>query len=145
MKDIRLNKEYNLNINNCFDIKYGSVNRLNPSVIYITCKSWILPNKEMNYRKHIDDILNSFKQNLKRTIIQCDLFDNKFIYDDSINYTTMKVNKKNYFSFEFYIRRNECTDELSNLNEIMYNTFKNVINDLSNELSNDFILTKSKK
>ena len=57
----------------------------------------------------------------------------------------MKVNKKNYFSFEFYIRRNECTDELSNLNEIMYNTFKNVINDLSNELSNDFILTKSKK
>ena len=145
MKDIRLNKEYNLNINNCFDIKYGSVIRLNPSVIYITCKSWILPNKEMNYRKHIDDILNSFKQNLKRTIIQCDLFDNKFIYDDSINYTTMKVNKKNYFSFEFYIRRNECTDELSNLNEIMYNTFKNVINDLSNELSNDFILTKSKK
>ena len=145
MKDLRLNKEYELNIDNYFDVKYGSVNRLNPLVIYITCKSWILPNKEINYKKHIDVLLNEFKHKLKQIISKSDLFDNKFIYDDCINYTSMNMNKKNYFSFEFYIKRYDCNSNLYDLNEVIESLFKDTINDLSNKLNNDFILTKSKK
>lgn len=34
----RLNKEYSLEINEYIDVKYGSIDKLNPLVIYITCK-----------------------------------------------------------------------------------------------------------
>lgn len=145
MKDLRLNKEYDLNINNCFDIKYGSVNRLNPLVIYITCKSWILPNKDIDYKNNIDGIISTFKYNLKNSIIKSEMFDNKFIYDDCINYSTMKMNKKNYFSIEFYIRRHSSNDELSKLKDYLENTFKDAINNLYEDLNDNFILTKSKK
>lgn len=34
----RLNKEYSLDINEYIDVKYGSVDKLNPLVIYVSCK-----------------------------------------------------------------------------------------------------------
>ena len=34
----RLNKEYSLEINEYIDVKYGSIDKLNPVVIYVTCK-----------------------------------------------------------------------------------------------------------
>lgn len=34
----RLNKEYFLEINEYIDVKYGSIDKLNPLVIYVTCK-----------------------------------------------------------------------------------------------------------
>jgi hypothetical protein len=34
----RLNKEYSLEINEYIDVKYGSIDKLNPLVIYVTCK-----------------------------------------------------------------------------------------------------------
>lgn len=34
----RLNKEYSLDINEYIDVKYGSVDKLKPIVIYVTCK-----------------------------------------------------------------------------------------------------------
>lgn len=44
----RLNKEYSLDINEYIDVKYGSVDRNNPIVIYVTCKRMDLPRM---YRK----------------------------------------------------------------------------------------------
>lgn len=34
----RLNKEYSLELNEYIDVKYGSIDKLNPLVIYVTCK-----------------------------------------------------------------------------------------------------------
>ena len=116
MSEIRLNKEYNLNIDDFFNVKYGFVNRLNPLVFYITCKTWILPNSGFQYQKYIKDIINKFKRNLKNNILTSSYLDNKFIYDEYINYNTMKENKKNYFSFEIYLKRKE-NDDLNALNE----------------------------
>lgn len=39
----RLNKEYSLDINEYIDVKYGSIDKLNPLVIYVTCKRLGLP------------------------------------------------------------------------------------------------------
>jgi hypothetical protein len=146
MNKNRLNKEYELDINDFFDIRYGSVNRLNPMVIYVSCKSWIRPLKDINFKQPINMFMNSFKQKLKKKIINSTLFDNKLIYDDCINYNTMQLNKKNYFSFEFYIKRNECETELKYLNNDIESLIKELINELSIHLKNDnFILTKNKK
>ena len=145
MENIRLNKEYVLDIDNFFDIKYGSVNRLNPLVIYISCKTWICPNKEVNFKNIIGKALCEFKQKLKNIIISCDNYDNKFIYDDFINYNGMKINKKNYFSIEIYIRRNDCDEDLFSLKKDIEYNFKHLFNELSLSLNNDcFKLTKSK-
>ena len=38
----RLNKEYSLEINEYIDVKYGSIDKLNPLVIYVTCMSLCL-------------------------------------------------------------------------------------------------------
>jgi hypothetical protein len=57
----------------------------------------------------------------------------------------MKENKKNYFSFEIYLKRNE-NDDLNVLNENIENMLKIAINDLSFDLNNEIVsLTKSKK
>lgn len=145
MNNIRLNKEFNLDINEFFNVKYGFVNRLNPLVIYVTCKTWILPNGNFSYEKSISDVINKFKRKLKNKIINSSYLDNKFIYDEYINYSTMKSNKKNYFSFEIYLKRNE-NDDLSDLKNNIENMFKSILNELSFNLNNEmFSLTKSKK
>ena len=55
----RLNKEYSLDINEYIDVKYGSVDKLNPVVIYVSCKGWVCPECENDYDETINLIFRN--------------------------------------------------------------------------------------
>lgn len=142
----RLNKEYSLNINDNINVKYGSVDKLNPIVIYVTCKGWLFPMNDFDYNETINLIFNNFKKKLKKNVINSPYFDNNLICDFDLNTASMMKNKKNYTSFDFFIKqkRNKISS-LKEIKPIIEETFKGVINDLVNDLNyNTFNLTKTK-
>ena len=45
----RLNKEYILDFSNDIDVRFGSVNKDDPKVIYLSGKCWVSPKFEDDY------------------------------------------------------------------------------------------------
>lgn len=141
----RLNKEYDININNYVRMKYGSINRLNPIVVYINGKSWISPTFDGDYEELITKIFNSFKKELKSQVNSSPYFDNKIVCDFDLKTSSLKENKKNFLSFEFYIKQKTNIIQLKDMKLLIKNTFKGAIDKLvDNLINNSFIMTKDK-
>lgn len=141
----RLNKEYDININNYVRMKYGSINRLNPIVVYINGKSWVSPTFDGDYEELITKIFNSFKKELKSQVNSSPYFDNKIVCDFDLKTSSLKENKKNFLSFEFYIKQKTNIIQLKDMKLLIKNTFKGAIDKLvDNLINNSFIMTKDK-
>ena len=142
----RLNKEYKLDVCNHISLKYGTVNRNNPQVVYISGKCWVSPQREMNYTDVIDNIEKGMKRNIKSFLIDGINFDNRFILDFDINTDGLIPKEKKFLSFDFYLRQNEKNKkQLSELNDL----FKRKVSTIANNLvysfkENDFTINKKK-
>ena len=142
----RFNKEYKLDVCNHISLKYGTVNRNNPQVVYISGKCWVSPQREMNYADVIDNIEKGMKRNIKSFLIDGINFDNRFILDFDINTDGLVPREKKFLSFDFYLRQNEKNKkQLSELNDL----FKRKVSTIANNLvysfkENDFTINKKK-
>ena len=142
----RLNKEYKLDVCKHISLKYGTVNRNNPQVVYISGKCWVSPQREMNYADVIDNIEKGMKRNIKSFLIDGINFDNRFILDFDINTDGLVPREKKFLSFDFYLRQNEKNKkQLSELNDL----FKRKVSTIANNLvysfkENDFTINKKK-
>ena len=141
----RLSKEYCLNINDNIDVKYGSVDKTNPSVIYVNCKSWICPEEQIDYVSAMSEVFNSFKKKLKSVIVKSPYFENKFICDFDIKAASIREKKKKYISFEFLVKQKGIVYSLKEIRNTVEDTFKTIIDNLVIDLkSHTFIVTKGK-
>ena len=59
----RLNKEYKLDVCKHISLKYGTVNRNNPQVVYVSGKCWVSPLRNMNYADVISNIEKEMRRN----------------------------------------------------------------------------------
>ena len=103
----RLNKEYKLDSSSSVILKYGSVNKDDPQVIYISGKCWICPTVETDYDKVITDVETEMRKNIRNGIVDGVNFTNKFILDFDISTDGLYPNRKKFLSFDFYLRQNE--------------------------------------
>jgi hypothetical protein len=127
----RFNKEYKLDVCNHISLKFGSVNKDNPQVIYVSGKCWILPTKEMNYSLRIHSIEKEFKERIKMFFLDNENFDNKLILDFDINTDGLSPTRKKFLSFDFYLRQNERNKKsLSELKDIVSRKSSTVSNNL---------------
>lgn len=140
----RLNKEYSLNINDYIDVKYGSVNRENPIVVYVECKSWICPLYDGDYTSAIDSVVSNCKNMLRKELIRNSKFSNKFFFDFDVKTASLRENKKSFMSFEFLVRQNEKVHNLKDIRDDIEFMFKNVIDCLAVDL-NEHIFCLSKR
>ena len=142
----RLNKEYKLDVCNHISLKYGTVNRNNPQVVYISGKCWVSPQKEMDYSNVINDIEKSMRKNIKSFLIDGVNFDNKFILDFDINIDNLTPKTKKFLSFDFYLRQNEKNKkELVDLKELFDRKISTIANNLVYSFKeNDFTVDKKK-
>ena len=142
----RLNKEYKLDVCNHISLKYGTVNRNNPQVVYISGKCWVSPQRDMDYGNVIDNIEKTMRKNIKSFLIDGINFDNRFILDFDINIDGLVPREKKFLSFDFYLRQNEKNKkQLQDLNDL----FKRKISTIANNLvysfkENDFTINKKK-
>ena len=57
-------KEIKLNVSDKVTLKYGTMNRENPKVVYINGRTWITPMYEGNYDDAMSFILNKYKKDI---------------------------------------------------------------------------------
>lgn len=142
----RYNKEYKLDVCNHISLKYGTVNRMNPQVIYVSGKCWVTPKSIMNYNDVICNIEKGMKRNIKSFLIDGVNFDNRFILDFDINVDDITPNKKKFLSFDFYLRQNEKNKkELSQLKDLLNRKVSTIANNLVYMFKeNEFTIDKNK-
>jgi len=143
----RLNKEYKLDVCNHITLKYGTVNRNNPQVVYVSGKCWISPLRKMDYTSVFNDIEKNMRKNIKSFLIDGINFDDKYILDFDVNIDNLIPNEKKFLSFDFYLRQNEKNKkELSQLKDIFNRKISTIANNLVYMFQeNDFTINKTKR
>lgn len=127
----RLNKEYKLDSSSSVILKYGSVNKDNPQVIYISGKCWICPTVETDYDKVITDIESEMRKNIRKILVDGVNFDDKFILDFDISTDGLYPNRKKFLSFDFYLRQNERNKKsLVDLKEFLDSKVRYISNEM---------------
>ena len=144
---IRLNKEIKLNGCQNINLKFGTINKNNPQVIYVSGKMWIQPTYEGDFGKVINYTRSNFKKRLSKILKNNINFDNKHILDFDISFENMTPNKKKFCSIMVFIRqKSENILDLKAIKGIVSSDFNYLFNELENDLiENEFIVTKTKK
>ena len=142
----RLNKEYKLDVCNHIVVKYGSVNKDNPQVVYVSGRCWVSPQMEMDYGDVICHIEKEMRKNIKLFLMDGINFDKKFILDFDINTDNFGIGDKKFLSFDFYLRQNEANKKsLKDLKNILNGRISTVVNNLVYLFKeNDFTIEKRK-
>ena len=143
----RLKKEFKLDVCNHIIVKYGSMNKDNPQVIYVSGKCWVSPQSEMDYESIISDIEKQMRKNIKLFFMDGINFDKKFILDFDVNTDKISVGDKKFLSFDFFVKQNnETTKQLKELKTIITGKVSTIVNNLVYLLKeNNFIVAKTKR
>lgn len=142
----RLNKEYKLDVCKHISLKYGTVNKNNPQVVYVSGKCWVSPLKQMDYANVINGIEKDMRKNIKNFLIDGVNFDNKYILDFDISIDKLLPNEKKFLSFDFYLRQNEKNKkDIADLKDIFNSKISTIANNLVYMFKeNDFTIQKTK-
>jgi hypothetical protein len=141
----RTNKEIKLNINDSCNILYGTTNKFNPKVVYLSCNTWVNPNETKDFNDIFNKIFSNFKKELFNNISMSKIFDKNFITNFEITKSILKKNKKNFFNFEIYVKQKEHIHKLKEIEKDIIDLFNPLINNLIKNFENhSFILTKGK-
>ena len=143
----RLNKEYKLDVCSHIKLKYGTVNRNNPQVIYVSGKCWVSPLRKMDYTSVFNEAEKNMRKNIKTFLIDGVNFEDKYILDFDINIDNISPNEKKFLSFDFYLKQNEKNKkELSAFKDAFNRKISTIVNNLVYILKeNDFTVNKTKK
>lgn len=142
----RFNKEYKLDVCNHMSLKYGTVNKDNPQVIYVSGKCWITTPKKQDYERIIFEIEKNTKKNIKLFLANGEDFSNKFILDFDISLDNFMPNKKKFLSFDFYLKQKENNQkDLLSLKELLKRKISTISNNLVYEFQENGFLVEKKK
>lgn len=143
---IRLNKE--IKLNNCknINLKYGSINKNDPQVIYVSGKMWLCPTYDGNYSEQVNLVYNSFKRKLNFALSNSVVFDKKHILDFDLNPDNLIKNKKKFVSISFFLKqKGDKLINLNNIRNIISTNFGYLFKELEDELiENEFEVSKTK-
>ena len=141
-----LNKEYKLDVCNHIILKYGSVNKDNPQVVYVSGRCWVSPQTDMDYESVVYEIEKKVRNTIKAFLMDGVNFDNKFILDFDINTDKMNKNDKKFLSFDLYLKQNENNKKtLKELKELLMHRISTVANNIVYFFKeNDFEINKKK-
>ena len=142
----RLNKEIKLNVCDYMNLKYGSTNKNNPQIVYISGKAWISPKFNGEYESLLNRIKFNFRKHIKKNVIESNIFENKFVLDFDLNSSNMQKDKKKFMSFDLFLKQN--TNNIIALNELNM-PLSNYVSCIANDLvynfhTNDFDVAKKK-
>ena len=143
---IRLNKEIKIDTCKNINLKYGSVNKNDPQVIYVTGKMWICPTYDGDFNESINLIYNKFRKELSSILRNSVIFDSKHILDFDVNPVNLVRNKKKFFSISFFVRqKSDNLINLKNMKNLISSNFGYLFKNLERDLiENEFEVSKTK-
>lgn len=137
-------KEIKLNVSDSIVLKYGTMNRENPKVIYINGKTWLMPLYEGDYENVVNQAISIYKKELKKRLLETDKFERNMLCEFDIRPEAMKVNKKKFLSFDIFIKQKNCL-EMKKLKDELSECVGNASDIFADSLTqNDFLLSKVK-
>ena len=146
MENKRNKKEYKMTSVNGVSLKYGSTNRTNPQVLYVTGKAWVKPTREMDY----SDSLSRVKKRMERRILErlrlVDSLETKYIFDFDISPLNMKAGRPKFMTFNIFLKqKKENMRPLKGAGKLIDSTIVPLIDQMVEDFNeNDFVL-KGKK
>ena len=143
---IRLNKEIKIDTCKNINLKYGSVNKNDPQVIYVSGKMWICPTYDGDFNEPINLVYNNFRKELNSILRNSVAFDSKHILDFDINPINLVKNKKKFFSISFFVKqKSEKLINLKNMKNLISSNFGYLFKNLERDLiENEFEVSKTK-
>lgn len=112
---------------NGFNIKIGTLNKLNPTSIYIESGTFISPFEEKEeYQTDTEFLEKCINDNIKNFIKQNKIYDKNYICAFELPSERMKVGKNSYLSIQCHLKQNgnmganEILDITSNLSSKLF-------------------------
>ena len=142
----RLTSEKTLN-HEFFRLKFGTVNRVNPQVVYLEGRTFISPLEELDsYNYLIQNIRKKFSSSIGYEIAGNEFFDSRYILDFQVANSGVKVGKKSFLSFQLMLKqRSNNLKSFKEIKKLSEEPLIRVINKMVDEITNDFIISKTKK
>lgn len=140
----RSTKEYIIINSDEIQVKLGTIDRLNPQVFYIFGKTWITPTYDGDYEYDLKIILKNFNNEIKNFTLKNNL-SIKFISTFDINYDSLILNNKNYFTFEFVFKQKNTDFNIKEIKNNFNNEFKNIIDYFIKNLSDNGFYCQQKR
>lgn len=134
--------------NDKFKVKLGTINRKNPSVVYVECGGYITPTIDKDdYENDAFLLRKNFNKNLRDNLLTSPLFENKFICDFDIRTSGLKKNKKSFVSIQYHLRQPvDNVLSLDLLKEKSEDLINNVLESFNEDLiSHNFKICKNKR
>lgn len=146
-KPLRLNSEKKID-NKYFDVRIGTVNRLNPIAIYVEGRTFIKPLEERDdYLTDVSTMRYSLKKSVIKELNQSELFDRRFIIDFDIASSCIKYDKNSFLFFQITMKqKNNPPIKINDLKTASEDMITNIVNGLTETIRNcDFTLKKEKR
>ena len=142
----RKNKEYIMPSINGVSIKYGTTDKTNPQVVYITGKTWVKPTKKIDFHESIGDIRKRMEKRILNRLKTVDGMDNKYIFDLDINPLNMKVGNSKFMTFNIFLRQNKGNvRSLKNVGGLLNVAFLPLIEEMTDDFNRDYFELIPKK
>ena len=135
---IRKTKQIKLNIMDNLSVKYGTLDKNSPDVLFIRFKGKIIPTIIKNdFLKEIVQLKAEFDKIIKDILINyCDIFDCKrYLCNIEVSEKGVTYKKGSYIKFDVFVRPNEIKDIMC---------YEDVITRMSIEINNEIINILSK-
>ena len=135
---IRKTKQIKLNIMDNLSVKYGTLDKNSPDVLFIRFKGKIIPTIIKNdFLKEIVKLKAEFDKIIKDILINyCDIFDCKrYLCNIEVSEKGVTYKKGSYIKFDVFVRPNEIKDIMC---------YEDVITRMSIEINNEIINILSK-
>lgn len=105
-KQKRTSKEISVNADSSFTASYGSTNRNNPEVLYITGKTYISPKfTSDSYSESIDTMRDRYVSDVRRILSRYKGFDNRLITNMDVSVKGLRNGKNSFMDFNVYVRQ----------------------------------------
>lgn len=129
-----------------FKLKIGTINKKKPTTFYVEGGTFITPTEdETSIKDRIDDVYRAMSQGIMRITCETNNLEKNFIANIDVADERMKVGKKTYFSFQYYLRQNKNDLSFSEITDNWDKYTKTVLDKIEYSLKeNGFALSKTK-
>ena len=144
-KKKKLNKELKLDTANGFRLSLGTVNRENPTVVYVTGKAWAVPPELDNARYAVDCIKRCLRTSVRTEFARAPELDTNYIIEFDLKADSIIPKRRKFISFELLFKQREPQD-IRYLSGFFQERLDKITERLHDKLNDfEFVVEKARK
>lgn len=132
-----------------FKLKIGTINKKKPTTFYVEGGTFITPveevDEDLSFKDKMNNVYKAMNQGIMKLTAETNNVQNSFIANIDVADERMKVGKKTYFTFQYYLHQDGEPISFSEITENGEKYTKTVLDNIEYSLKeNGFALSKTK-